>query len=553
MKKFISILLTAILLLGVCAPAALAAEIYEPQWRGNVPFIRICGDGQELVDADGGRILNYKGLLSGSDDEDGDSAILEAVVNVITPFLLDGLITDNWDPYYDALYDEISDLFENSLLNPDGTAEEGSGILQERKNDMEKAMTYDLADRNGNYGAWTYEFYYDWRLDPWENADALNLYIEGVKEATGRDRVAVQGSCVGTGVLFSYIRKYGTEDLCYVGVDIATVGGAELLSDPISGNFNLDGDAINRFIADCAAVELFDLDSFLDQTIDLIAATGAVDMLGEGVRETIYEKLVYGVTSSLALSTFYTFPSYWAAVEAEDFEAAKEHVFGPEGSEKRIEYAGLIEKIDNFDVEVRQNIPEILARVENDKDCALAIFAKYGVQLAPIAQNTDDIGDQIASLTNASFGATTSKIYDTLSEEYIAQRVAEGKGKYVSPDKQVDASTCLYPDYTYFIKGASHSRYTYAEEAIGIATAMAMANEDKQLTVDNFELSQFIVFSYDDGNCYRMTEENCDTYYWDAEEPIDDDDDAGYGFRVITKLILWLIGLIEILVAKFGA
>ncbi len=466
--------------------------------------------------------------------------ILEATINVITPFLVDGLLTDNWDPYYDALYKEISDLFANSLLDKNGNAEPGSGLQQKHITYVTNCMNNDRANKNGLYAAWAYEYLYDWRLDPWENADGLNEYIKGVKKSTGYDKVALMASCIGTNVAFSYIQKYGTDDVSFVGFDISVSGGAEILSDPISGKFNLDSEAINRFIADCDAIGLFSVESFIQQTIDLVAKIGLVEMLGEGVKETIYEKLVHGVTSALALSTFYTFPSYWGAVKAEDFEDAKNYVFGPEGSEKREEYAGLIAKLDFYHENVRTQIPDILKKIDEDENTDLAIIAKYGFQIAPIVEDTSVIGDQFSSLTNASYGATTSTIYGTLSDEYIAQRVSEGKGKYISPDKQVDTSTCLYPDYTWIIKGASHSRYTAAEEGI----FMKMASVGKQLTVDDFKISQFIVYDYETDTCSKMTEENCDIYNWKAQNPEDDKKNENI-FRMILSLLNWLVELFK--------
>ena len=560
MKKIIALLLSVLLVFGACTPVALAQDTKIKNLRGSgkVPVIRICGDGQELIDAEGNPILNYKGLLGifnedGEDGEDGekDNVVLESVINIVLPFLVEGLLTDNWDPYYDALYKEISELFENSLLDADGNAQPGSGNTPDKIERMKIDMTKDRSPVHKNYGGWTYQLFYDWRLDPWETADKLNEYIKGVKAATGMDRVAIQGSCLGSSVVLSYVQKYGTDDICYLGLDISVSGGAEILSHPVSGKFNLDSEALERMLLDFDAIGYIEIDDLIKETIDLVAATGVIELLGEQVKQTIYEKLVYGVTSSLALSTFYTFPTYWAAVQSEDYEEAKEYIFGPEGSEKREEYAGLIAKLDNYDKEVRSQIPEILSKADDDENCALAIFAKYGMQIAPIVQNTDAVGDQFASLTNASFGATTSTIFDTLSDEYIAQRVAEGKGKYISPDKQVDASTCLYPDYTWIIKGASHSKYVDIESCMPVMIAENMYLHGKQLTVDDFECGQYVIFDYKTADkTAKMTEENCDTYYWKAEQYVDPNENkAEYAIRLLIKLISWLIDIIPVIVA----
>ncbi|MCQ2462597.1 MAG: hypothetical protein MJ177_04235 [Clostridia bacterium] len=65
----------------------------------------------------------------------------------------------------------------------------------------------------------------------------------------------------------------------------------------------------------------------------------------------------------------------------------------------------------------------------------------------------------IVSLTSQSFGATAARMGSTLSERYIKLSEKKGTEKYISPDKVVDASTCMYPDTTWIIKDMEHNRY----------------------------------------------------------------------------------------------
>lgn len=62
----------------------------------------------------------------------------------------------------------------------------------------------------------------------------------------------------------------------------------------------------------------------------------------------------------------------------------------------------------------------------------------------------------MTALYDQSFGATSSKVTEKLSDKYIAAQTEKGLGKYISPDKQVDASTCLFPETTWIIKNADH-------------------------------------------------------------------------------------------------
>ncbi|MBQ4366022.1 MAG: hypothetical protein II804_07125, partial [Clostridia bacterium] len=138
-------------------------------------------------------------------------------------------------------------------------------------------------------------------------------------------------------------------------------------------------------------------------------------------------------------------------------------------------------------------------------------------QIVPTCASSDAVSDQYASVKNSSFGATTSTIYGTLPDDYIAAREAEGKGRYISPDRQVDASTCLFPDYTWFTKGARHGDWTRTENELMYTVTTA----DRQLTIDDFDLTQFMVYDTETKVMVPMTAENCHTEYWTADETVD--------------------------------
>lgn len=548
-KKLVSVLLAALIVFTVAAPAtAVAWNAYSSQ----IPIVQLFGDGQALYAEDGTKLLAYRDILGKinsdkeeSDEEKDNSEIYKATANILLPFLIEGLGTGNYDNYYKNLQKEIGDLFEGILLDNNGNVSNGSGINPANLVNMERDLSQDKKIGKGYYDARDYTFSYDWRLDPLEVADTLHTYIERVKAVTGSNEVCLIGRCLGSSVVTAYVAKYGMEGIHGIGFDGGVVNGSEVISESISGKFKLDGNALNRFLADCNALGMFKVDSFINETIDLLSKAGVFETVAGVTKETIYYTVVKGVTSALALSTFFTFPSYWAAVKSEDYEEAKEYVFGSEGSEKRQEYAGLIAKLDNYNEKVRQKIPEIMDTINDNGN--LAVIAKYGVQIVPIIKSRNVIGDQFASIECASYGATASDVYSTLSDEYIAQRVAEGKGKYISPDKQIDASTCQFPDQTWFVKGAKHSQWTQTETDI----LCTVISADRQLTVDESPLSQFIVYKFDESKAYQMTEENCDTYYWKANKQADQPESkASRLMFFLFALARWFMSLINRIRAK---
>lgn len=546
MKKFISLLLTALMLFGLAVPSfALevgteTVDIHES--KSQVPVIRILGDGEPLYDSEGNVLFSLRTAMSGSVSLNSDnSELYKSVANVLLPFLIDGMLNDEWDAYYENLQKEISDITGDAKLDCNGNPVEGTGLSQTRQEYMKTAATTDQKGSKGYYAINDYRFWYDWRLDPFETAAKLNEYIKSIKTVTGCDKVAIMSSCIGTIITTTYISVYGTDDLHGVGFTGSVAGGAEVLSEIISGKFDVNSGSIERILMDSAYLGIFDFDSFINASLELLLASGVVDMLEAGIRDTLYDKLVQGVTSALALSTFYTYPTYWAMISEDDYEDALYHIFGEEGSEKREEYAGLIKKIEKYDSEIRNNFTSIIKSI-GENGVNFGAVSKYGFQILPICQSYDELSDQFVSVNKSSFGATTSTIYTTLGDEYISQAKLQSADKYISPDKQIDASTCLYPDSTWFIKNCSHSDYTTYERKLLYEVITA----DRQLTTEDFPWSQFIVYDYETGVAQAMTEGNCNTEQWVADEKSDNlSNRGGFIIKFITKLLNWFSQLIQ--------
>ena len=533
-KKSLSLFLALVM---VCSLASMALA-KDTQWisqsHSDIPVIRISGDGEKLVDENGEKVFHYKdfaSILKKDDDDSGvDRELLESISNVLMPFLVDGVLKNDWEPYYENLQKEISDLFEHSLLDKDGNPQYGTGLRQERIDKMNDTRHNDQCWRDADgvkyYVHDRYWFYYDWRLDPIETAAELKSFIDDILASTGCDRVGIVASCLGTNVVTAYLAVYpehAKEHIRGVAFDGSVVAGAEMLSEAISGKFNIDVAAINRTLRDCGAIGMFDVDEFVLITLDMLAQTGAVDRAITMPKALLYNKLVKGVTSALALSTFYTWPNYWACVSSDDYDTAMHYVFGDEGSKKRTEYAGLIAKLENYNTVVRQRIPEILtATAENGVH--FGVISKYGFQTFPICETNDLVSDQFASVKRSAFGATTGTIYNDLSSDYLAERTAAGYGAYLSPDGQIDASTCLFPESTWFIKGSSHSNWSDWE----LRLVYDIASSKEPVTVENSCWpSRFVTYTYtnpdvaSDGEIEAMSTENCDTENWEADAEVD--------------------------------
>lgn len=518
MKKIICVILSILMVVSAAIPAVALPTPTESS-GSQVPVIAIFGDGEALRDTDDNIVFKFSELLnsfnnggeSGETEEEG--GVLDAVVNILQPFLVEGILFNKWDNYYAALEKEIGELFTEVQYDKNGESKNDIDISKNLRDLMAYNMTVDKKQGKGSYYAYDYQFWYDWRQDPLKTADEFHAYIEGIKKATGCDKVSVLARCLGTTVVMAYIAKYGTDSLYGVAFDGSVVEGAELISETISGEFTVDAAGINRFLLDMNATGSASIDNFVMKSIDLAEKSGAIDVLTGTVKYTVYNRIVKGVTSALSLGTFFTWPGYWACVSEEDYENALLYVFGEEGSAKRTEYAGLIEKIEDYQTLVRAEL-DTLYDAMDESGMRIGVIAKYGFQIAPVCKSSDQFADQYATLNKASFGASVAdSIYDTFSDDYIAQREAEGKAKYISPDRQVDASTCRWPQYTWFTKNISHSYWHDFETAL----LYRVITSDVQYTVDDFDCTQFTVHDYETGLVSAMTEDNCHTEAWYEE------------------------------------
>ena len=542
MKKLIALILTLVMTFSLALPAA---AVLDADY--NVPTIFIRGDGSDIVNADGEQIWPVA-----IGDEDGDTnEIIESVAKVLLPHFPTGLITDNWDGYYEAFYQEMLKYFGDTRLDGDGKPLNGSKIAPAFEKDNEYNRTHDRK-KNNRYDYLAYQYNYDFRLSPFDHMEALDSYIMDVKAITGADKVNLAGRCLGGGFLMCYLDYYinkveetGCEPYIKNVLFDATVhNDCSPISDAFSGNITLDSDALERFLNEYIDNDKTTVDGVLDTAVflndvilssyNLLNEVGVIDLALFPI-ENLYEKLYVGLLPKLLDALMGTWAGYWSAVDTADFDRALELVYGKEGSEKRTQYAGLVEKLIQYDEQIAQRQDEIFDKCEA-LGVHFGVVAKYGHQMYPFVKSQNMIADSMVTLESATFGATCANVGETLSEDYIAERTALGYGDYISADKQVDLSTARFKDTTYVIKNLHHDNWT-PDEAV-IENFLWSTN----LTTDtDTAFSRFMVYNEETGKLETMTEENCNVSQWNG---IEDKKES----TLITKLMAlfnWLKAIFE--------
>ena len=445
MKKTISILLALVMLLSLAVPAFAAEKL-----GSDVPNIYISGQGATLALPDGTIIYDGGNMPEG---------FLTNAVKDCMPYFTDAVKNndeESWAAYREKFLEYYVPVYSKYALDKNGEASDGSKVADSNWWDEAPRKYYD-----GSFRIDSFNFKHDWRLDPFANAAELNRYVQHQKTKYGYSKFNFVTRCEGTNVILAYLDEYGYDAVNCVELYVMSANGVDLENALYSGRMQFDAAAIRRFknTNDMFTSEVSD-DTVINDFIDaLLELTGDTMMLDAGLAglqllaPTIYkEVIVYALRE-----TYGTMPGIWSLIGPDYYQDARKGVFG--GYEE--EYAGLLEKLDHYDARVRQRLPEII----NDAVAAgvkIANYAKYGeFQVQPICETNNEIGDNSVSLKYASLGATTAKYGYTLSDKYIANAEKNGNGKFISPDKMVDASTVLASirDTTWFICGSEHRQF----------------------------------------------------------------------------------------------
>ncbi len=469
MKKILrsvtAIFLALLMLVPIAVPASAASG-------AAVPTVYCQGQGAGLLNAQGEQIYPFN-LPDG---------YIMSVVEECMPLFIDAVTTGAYDAWYAKLQEEVIPLFEDIQLDNNGEIANNTRL--------EWTWSYNnLKGKAGTYYLRDYVMQFDWRLDPFTNADRVHEYVTAVMAKTGADKVNLVGRCEGANIVMAYLVKYGYEHVNCVEFYVQSLYGVDAASAAFSGNIEFDSSALEDWLD--ANVDLEDelLTELLYSFISLAQATFSLPVLAQ-ILNLFADKLYNdGIMPELVLHSFGTFPGIWALVNSEDYEQAKEVVFA--GREE--EYAGLIEKIDYYDVNVRQRVNEIIAEAQN-AGVKFASISKYGYVSIPLDKTASELSDSTVTLAASTFGATCAPRGAVLSDSYIASLEKSGKDVYLSPDKNIDASTALFPDTVWIIKDSDHKNFPDCEHAL----MEKFMHSDGTMTVFTDEnYPQYMVFDAD--------------------------------------------------------
>ncbi len=426
MKKIISILLCVTLILCTLAPLAHAQS--DECNCGETPLIYVGPLGSTSI------------YLNPDTDEEVQlfrlttDTVLKLVGGILPALVLLG-ITRNYDAFGDSVIKVINETMGMLALDGDGNSFENVSAKREMPTGTEHGKGTD------------YYFSYDWRLSPIEVAGQLKEFVEEVKRLTGHDTVNFKASSMGGVVTMSYFYKYGYSDVEACVFQCCPLQGTSLAGELLCRQITFNARALYEY--GIQAYPPVDFEGVLLNTLfDFIYYSGLADAV-LGVGDKLLEELHDKIFEELLTPVFGTILGLWSFVPDCYYEEARAINLDPKTQ------AGLIAKADEYHYQVQQRADEILTGAV-ESGMRVMIVAGYNIRTTPILPDTMDChSDCTVDTCYASAGATVCDIYETFPEGYV-QAVNDGHN-HVSPDGAIDASTCILPEYTWFIKDMLHS------------------------------------------------------------------------------------------------
>ncbi|MBQ7118379.1 MAG: hypothetical protein IJN88_09230 [Clostridia bacterium] len=433
MKKIISLVLATILVFSLIVPASAANETEVK--HNEEPLVVVRG-------------IDFAGLVK----EDGSKAL------ALDPFDIFNLILDLG--IYNIRHDENAAAksiinFANNLFSDLACDKEGNPLNAGVSIPKFLAPASEL-DLSGDQWADTavglfrslskeydadqvYLYTFDWRKSPSALADDLKSFFDMVIEDTGATKLDVAACSMGGMITTAYIDKYGADIFDSVVYLSSAHNGADVVGSAFTGDLTIDGNILTDFL-----VGKIGSNFFLKIIVKILDFLGIIDALSRFVNDVIvtYKDLIY---DEFLCETFATAFGLWALVPDEYYDDAVELFYGDkEGYDTaRAEIAEIRDFV--FSTE------EIIAKLPA-AGVKVSFVSHYNREQLPIYSKGYLHGDGVLETIRTSGYATVANYGATLTDEQIAGVPAD----LISPDKAVNAATCLYPLSTWYVNGAKH-------------------------------------------------------------------------------------------------
>lgn len=442
MKKAISLLLAFIIVFSLCIPAFAAKECSCE----ILPVVYVPGFGAGIYQNPG---TEEEVAVFPPEQEAFDEALPDIIKAVVM-----GLIFRNYEAFGTYAIKAATPLIGGMACNPDGTSPENVGTepCKTPSFDSHQITNYEFSATDVDESVGEYYFLYDWRLDPVENAKELKVFIEAVKAVTGHDEIVLSCHSQGNTVVASYLHLYGSDGISKLIFLSPAFKGLSLVGTLLTRTATVEdkGEAVTEFVKGIMDYDLVQ-NQLIIALLSSLEKAGILDAL-LGLLQDILDSQLDRVFDEFLIDVMGTMPGVWSFVPDEYYEAAKKSIF--RGLEK---YSKLEEKTDYYHYNIQNNVEKLIDEALTN-GTSVFISAGYNISNIPITPGKAEHSDFMIDTKYMTIGATCAPIGETLGSGH-SQIGTDCGHNHISPDKKIDASTCAYPEYTWFVKGNAHNAF----------------------------------------------------------------------------------------------
>ena len=417
------------------------------------------------------------GFASGDIYTEKDGAVekigipdIDTFLGIVKETLVPAAFTFAADGDAKKLGSAISSVFNTALAdwfnNPDGSPANNSGVK----------FVYPSASSIRNSSK--IHFSYDWRGNPIEIAKELNDYINYVLECTGSEKVALSAHSLGSVIILSYISIYGDDKVMGILFDTPAMNGLISVGEIFCGKTSFRDESIASLFK--MIFSETEYEELLTSIVDIFTMAGINESISE-LLNSAYNEIGVVFMEETLFPLFGSWLSVWSMIPDEYIEEAMTYSF--DSGVYPGNYDDLKIKVQEYNEKVRKNKAQTL--LDFDENGRMAVISRYGFDHVPMTEDLTIHSDSVIETRSSSLGATTAPIGTSFSEEYL-----KGKDmKYISPDKTIDASTCLFPEKTWFFKNITHQ-----DTIITSKYYKQLLFSVEEATCENSDLSRFLIY-----------------------------------------------------------
>ena len=418
-------------------------------------------------------IIDMRGFMSSQILEDKDdenstrlfppetNALLKLARRLL-PSLTRFSFDKNWDVLGDTLIPALQDLLNPVACDVNGDVKGHTGAFFTYPSKQEIAEDPNLS------------FVFDWREDPFTSAAQLNDFVRYVTDDCGFGKVALECHSYAGIVTLTYLSVYGVERIESVCFNATAVFGAAFAGELMQGKVHVSADGLGAFLQ--SLIDQSEYEGLLRGLVTIFDDLGGLSFLCDFVNG-LFEHLSSRIWKEAIVPVFGSWLSIWSMVPDLQLEAGKAFI-EKTGVTQSETFRARIEKFNNC---IRKKRAPLLRSINDQRP--LYVIARYGYAGVPLGDIWTANSDGVLTTEAESFGATCEQI------DFTAPPTIESIN-LLSPHGAIDASTCLFPTQTWFIRNCSH---TEKDPALRTFTDTLLRAKGQQTINSFYEYPQFMV------------------------------------------------------------